>query len=95
MPLGADQGSELVLEPSAGPVLVVGDGKRIRQILLNLLSNALKFTPAQGQVRIRVSGDARGGVRFEIADSGIGLPPGDVAVALAPFGLAEKSELDR
>jgi two-component system, cell cycle sensor histidine kinase PleC len=65
---------------------VESDEPKLRKILLNLLSNAVKFTPAKGKVHIRVSGAASGGIRFEIADNGIGLAPADVAVALAPFG---------
>jgi signal transduction histidine kinase/AmiR/NasT family two-component response regulator len=49
-----------------------GDGFRLRQILLNLLSNGIKFTPPGGNVRLVISpGD--GGVRFEVRDTGIGM----------------------
>ena len=62
------------------------DEPKLRKILLNLVSNAVKFTPPQGQVAIRVTGAKEGAVRFEIADTGIGLSPADVPLALAPFG---------
>jgi len=65
---------------------VESDESKLRKILLNLVSNAVKFTPPQGQVAIRVSGMREGGIRFEIADTGIGLAPADVPLALAPFG---------
>ena len=51
----------------------VGDSLRIRQILLNLAGNAVKFT-SSGAVRMRVSRRPKG-LRFEVADSGIGIPP--------------------
>src|SRR5581483_11626542 len=65
---------------------VESDESKLRKILLNLVSNAVKFTPPQGQVAIRVAGMREGGIRFEIADTGIGLAPADVPLALAPFG---------
>jgi signal transduction histidine kinase len=57
------------------PQWVVGSPTRLRQVLLNLLTNALKFTH-QGQIRLTLSIDATSGgqLRFEIADSGIGIP---------------------
>jgi signal transduction histidine kinase len=62
------------------------DESKLRKILLNLVSNAVKFTPPQGQIAIHVGGTREGDVRFEIADTGIGLAPADVPLALAPFG---------
>ena len=60
------------------PRLVRGDGGRLRQVLLNLLSNALKFT-ARGEVRLQVSVDHdnadRATLRFRISDTGIGFGP--------------------
>jgi signal transduction histidine kinase/DNA-binding NarL/FixJ family response regulator len=57
------------------PIWVTGDPTRLRQILLNLLANAVKFT-AKGQVALKVSLDdpASGEIRFEISDTGIGIP---------------------
>jgi signal transduction histidine kinase len=65
---------------------IESDEPKLRKILLNLVSNAVKFTPAQGRVAIRVAGAEDGRVRFDVADTGIGLAPADVPVALAPFG---------
>ncbi|HWA87383.1 MAG TPA: ATP-binding protein [Opitutus sp.] len=56
---------------------VVGDSHRLRQVLLNLASNAIKFTPAGGQVRMTVSSAAPEGdpvpLLFEVSDTGIGM----------------------
>jgi len=62
-----------------------GDARRIKQILLNLMSNAVKFTPAGGQVVVRttVSPD---GLSIAVADTGIGIAPNDLEKALRPFG---------
>jgi signal transduction histidine kinase/CheY-like chemotaxis protein len=54
------------------PRWLLGDAARVRQVLLNLLNNAIKFT-GDGQVALRVGPREGGGVRFEIADTGPGL----------------------
>ncbi len=59
---------------SPGPVNVEGDRIRIRQIVVNLLSNALKFTAAGGRVCIGVEA-ADGFARVSVSDTGIGIPP--------------------
>ena len=55
------------------PRWVVGDPTRLRQILLNLLSNGIKFTHA-GKVELRASKSAEGEVCFKVSDTGIGIP---------------------
>ena len=65
--------------------LVQADELRLKQILLNLLSNAVKFTPPGGSVTLSAASDARG-LRIVVADTGIGIEPGDLATALRPFG---------
>src|SRR6185437_10913576 len=61
---------------------------------MNLLSNSVKFTPAGGEivVRVRVQGDR--GVLMEVRDNGIGIAPEDIARALSPFGQVD-SRLSR
>lgn len=51
----------------------VGDAGRIRQVITNLLGNAIKFTK-QGSVYVQVSETKRGSIRYEISDTGIGIP---------------------
>ncbi|OAT75603.1 aerobic respiration two-component sensor histidine kinase ArcB [Mangrovibacter phragmitis] len=58
------------------PHKIVADGTRLRQILWNLISNAVKFT-RKGEVRVRVSYQDDQIMRFEVQDSGIGIPPGE------------------
>jgi len=62
----------LRLDPAV-PGSVLGDALRIRQILLNLLANAIRFTPRDGTVLLQVTGDAAG-MRFAVIDSGSGVP---------------------
>jgi signal transduction histidine kinase/CheY-like chemotaxis protein len=66
----------LTTDPALPPLLV-GDEDRLRQVLLNLLNNAVKFTPT-GEVAVSVTvdipGPGRCGLRFAVADTGIGIP---------------------
>src|SRR6185312_4169024 len=66
--------------------VIFGDPGKLTQILVNLLSNAIKFTPASGRVRLKVGRAGAGGVLFAVEDTGIGMAPDDIPVALAPFG---------
>jgi two-component system cell cycle sensor histidine kinase PleC len=72
------------------------DARKMQQILINLLVNAVKFTPAGGSVSLSVSRDPGGDLVVEVADTGVGIPRDKIAVALSPFGqvdspLAEKN----
>ncbi len=74
-----EQGLELAVLVDANlPDLVRGDGARVRQVLANLVGNAIKFTP-DGEVTIRAAlerrADADELLRFEVCDTGIGVPP--------------------
>jgi signal transduction histidine kinase len=62
------------------------DSRRLKQILLNLMSNAVKFTPSGGQVTVRVTLPEEGGIRIAVSDTGIGIAAHDLAKALQPFG---------
>ena len=64
---------------------LLGDGRRLKQILLNLLSNSVKFTAAGGRVTISASHDADG-FRLAVVDTGIGIAADDLETALRPFG---------
>jgi signal transduction histidine kinase len=67
------------------PLPVAGEIAKLRQVFLNLLSNAAKFTPAGGAIAVSATGDGDT-VAVTIADTGIGMSPQDVQVALTPFG---------
>jgi signal transduction histidine kinase len=65
------------LTADTGPrAMVHGDRLRLGQLLSNLVSNAVKFTPEDGQVRVR-AGEQGGMCQVEVTDSGIGIPVGD------------------
>ena len=67
------------------PVLLVDD-RRLKQILLNILSNANKFTPEEGSIAIEAEGAVEGGIRISVADSGPGMTAQELQIALKPFG---------
>lgn len=62
------------------------DGRRLKQILLNLLTNAIKFTPEKGKVTVHASTDKAGAVVLRVADTGIGIAAEDIPRVLQPFG---------
>ena len=64
---------------------VVADERSMRQIVLNLVSNAIKFTDAGGQVIVSTAMTDRGEVAFRVRDTGIGMTAEEVATALEPF----------
>src|SRR6266567_2149348 len=65
---------------------VLGDTAKLTQILVNLLSNAIKFTPAGGRVCLKIAREPRGGLTFQVADTGIGMTAEQIPIALSPFG---------
>lgn len=66
------------------PAVVRGDAQRLRQVLLNLLANAVKFTDS-GQVMLRVNYIAPARMRFEVRDSGIGIAADQQETIFLPF----------
>jgi signal transduction histidine kinase len=65
---------------------IQADDLAFRQILLNLLSNSVKFTPAEGRITVRIRPAPAGGAVVEVADSGIGMTEDALRGALEPFG---------
>lgn len=61
------------------------DWPRLRQVLLNLASNAMKFTPPRGQIRLTVSEEADGSLFLEVADTGVGIPHDRLGELFEPF----------
>lgn len=80
------------------PFVIVGDPKRLRQVIMNLMGNAMKFT-AEGSVTIRVTKNIQTmeppktglGLRFEIVDTGLGMSPDVAGRLFKPFVQADNS----
>jgi PAS domain S-box-containing protein len=93
---GAEENeSELrLLLPARPPLRVLGDPNRIRQVLINLVGNAVKFTKCGGvDVRVTLE-DGVGpqlGVRFEVEDTGVGISPEAQGLIFQPFAQADGS----
>jgi len=71
--------------------LIRADKRKLRQVLLNLISNALKFTPDGGRVVISANLNAQGGAVVKIADNGIGIAEEHMDLVLQPFGQVENA----
>ena len=69
----------------------IGDERLLRQVLLNLTSNAIKFTPSGGRVRILVGRRVGGELTLAVQDTGIGMTAEEAAVALRPFGQVQSA----
>jgi two-component system cell cycle sensor histidine kinase PleC len=80
--------ANVALERTVLPGLppLFGDPRYVRQMLINLLSNALKFTPGGGRIEITAALDDGGDLVIGVVDTGIGMTEDQLAVALAPFG---------
>jgi signal transduction histidine kinase len=84
-----------------GESIVVGDKKKIRQVVSSLLSNAVKFTPDRGKVGVAVrpgplsphesAGEDGGAIQLVVSDSGIGIPRDHVAKIFEPFFQVDSS----
>ncbi len=91
----SERGLELLVDVDPlVPPRVLSDPTRLRQVLLNLLGNAIKFTEA-GHVALTVRTAANGEIRFEVADTGIGMTPEQIGKLFQPFVQADSSTTRR
>lgn len=81
---------EANIDPTAGPIL--GDPSRLQQIVMNLVSNAIKFTPNGGKIQVSLARtDSR--VRFEVNDTGIGIAPENLPHIFERFKQVDSSNI--
>jgi signal transduction histidine kinase len=71
----------------SGPLEANTDEAKLKQVLINLIGNAIKFTPAAGRVTVRVISDATTGrpARIDVEDTGIGIPPEHIGAIFEAF----------
>jgi signal transduction histidine kinase len=70
---------------------ISGDERKTKQVLLNLITNAVKFTPAGGSITIAARWDSAEGVAITVADTGIGIPQEDLERVMKPFEQVDSS----
>lgn len=71
---------------------IYGDKRKIRQVLLNLMSNAVKFTPQNGSITVSMFRDEDGLLHLRVQDTGIGIAETDIPKALSVFGQVHRSQ---
>ncbi len=87
-PKAQEHGVEILREPGTPPELFA-DERAIKQILLNLVSNAIKFTERGGKVTVGCAVEENGDLAIRISDNGIGIEGHLIEKVLEPFGQAE------
>src|SRR6266571_3008382 len=88
--LAEESGVRVEVTTPPDPIVVAVDATRIRQLILNLLTNAVKYTPPGGTVRMQL-GSANGRVTLSVADTGIGIAPGDLPHIFDRFWRADSA----
>jgi signal transduction histidine kinase len=86
-----DADVEIRREISSSGAEIVGDARMVKQTLMNLLDNAVKFTRPGGTVTVGTAIAVDGGLELSVSDTGIGMAAGDIDRALAPFGQIDGS----
>lgn len=76
----------LVPQFEAGMLRLMADERSLRQILLNLMANAVKFTPSNGKIYVKIGWTAGGGQYLSVRDTGPGIPAEEIPVVLSAFG---------
>lgn len=91
--LAEGTGVTLDIKVPETPLHIRTDAEKIRQIVLNLASNAIKFTPPGGRVTVEVAGvDDGGAIILVIRDTGVGIASHDLPTAMKPFGQVRSPE---
>ena len=73
--------------------MIYGDGRRLRQMLINLLDNAVKFTLAGGEIHVRIDLDEDNSMAVSVSDNGVGIPEEDLAQITEPFRRSRSNPL--
>lgn len=93
--LAAEKRIQLRVEVSAELPTVVADQRLLKQVLYNYLSNAIKFTPEEGRVSMRIAPEAHDTFRIDVEDTGIGIKPEDMNRLFVEFQQLDSSAAKR
>ena len=93
--VAAQKRIEVRAEVDRGVATVVADAAKLKQVLYNYLSNALKFTPEEGRVTIRVTPESDQDFRIEVEDTGIGIGAADLDKLFVEFQQLDASPAKR
>jgi signal transduction histidine kinase len=89
-PQATQAGVDLLIETPPGAAIIRTDERKLRQALLNLAGNAVKFTPAGGRVTMTAS-ITETVARIAVDDTGIGIAPSDIPTVMRPFGQVDNA----
>lgn len=83
--------AEVALNLDEAPKMMHSDDRALKMIMMNLISNAIKYTPPEGYIQVRLRSLASGECLFSVADTGIGMDPADIPRLIRPFERYEDS----
>ena len=86
-----DSGHELTVDTPDDLPQIVGDRERIEQVVVNILSNAVKYTPSGGHIRLSACAVPKNRVRITVEDDGVGIPAADVPRLFERFYRVDKA----
>ena len=84
-PLSAEPSLTLTVDAGAHPHWALADARRLKQVLLNLISNAIKYNRPGGSITVRAQTDGPDGVRIDVIDSGVGMSYRQLTRLFQPF----------
>lgn len=90
-----EKGHKFTAELPDGPIGFRGDERQVRQVLMNLLTNAVKFTDPRGDIELKLTVDAEKGIALSVKDNGIGIRESDLERVLNPFEQATDETYSR
>ena len=85
------KGHHIIVECARRGIDILADTRRIEQIMLNLFTNAVKYTPDDGSIRVRINLDDIGRPGFQVLDNGIGIAQEHLKRILEPFARVESA----
>ncbi len=86
------KGVQILIEVNHTLPLLFADKRKLKQVLINIISNAIKFTPPEGTITVAGQLDGNGNMVITVTDTGIGIAEDDIQTALSVFGQVHRSQ---